>query len=78
MHYFGKSVFDCMVLVATVTPDVYQHIPPDVIPFSDRDYAKTRMNFQSTIGRVLPKDVLPDDKLPIVFLSMHDILVKIS
>ena len=73
VHYFGKSIFDCMVLIATVTPDVYQHISPDVIPFSDRDYAKTKMNFQSTIGRVLPRDiVLPDEKPPIVFLSMHD------
>ena len=73
MVYFGKSAFDCMVFVATVTPDVYQYISPDVIPFSDRDYAKTRMNFQSTIRRVLPRDiVLPDDKPPIVFLSMHD------
>ena len=72
VHYFGKSIFDCMVLIATVTPDVYQFIPPGVIPFSDREYAKTRKNFQSTIGRVLPKDVLPKDKPPIVFLSMHD------
>ena len=72
-HYFGKSIFDCMVLVATVTPDVYQFIPPGVIPFSDSDYAKTRKNFRSTIGRVLPKDtVFPDDKPPIVFISMHD------
>jgi hypothetical protein len=73
VHFFGKSIFDCMVLVATVTPDIYPHITPGVIPFSDSEYAKTRKNFQSTIGRVLPKDVvLPDDKPPIVFISMHD------
>ena len=27
VHYFGKSIFECMVLIATVNPDVYQYIP---------------------------------------------------
>ena len=73
VHYIGKSVFDCMVLVATVSPDVYQHIPPGVIPFSDNDYAKTMKNFQLAVEQVLPKDTtIPDGKPPVVFISMHD------
>ena len=24
VHYFGKSIFECMVLVATVNPDIYR------------------------------------------------------
>ena len=35
VHYFGKSIFDCMVLIATVNPDVYQYLQPGVTPFSN-------------------------------------------
>ena len=55
VHYFGKSIFDCMVLVATVNPDIYQFIPPDVVPFSSDAERKTRRKFQETLSRVLPQ-----------------------
>ena len=35
VHFFGKSIFDCMVLITTVSPDVYEFIPSDVTPFSN-------------------------------------------
>ena len=73
VHYFGKSIFDCMVLVATVNPDVYQYIPPDVVPFSNDAEQKTRRKFQETLSRVLPQgERLPSEKPPIIFLSMND------
>ena len=73
VHYFGKSIFECMVLVATVNPDVYQYLPPDIVPFSDDAKRSTREIFQAVLTEVLPKDVVfPDDKPPIVFLSMND------
>ena len=73
VHYFGKAIFDCMVLVATVNPDIYQFLPPDVVPFSDDAEMKTRKKFQETLSRVLPPgEQLPDGKPPIIFISMND------
>ena len=75
VHYFGKSIFDCMVLIATVNPDVYQYIPPDVIPFSNNAEMKTRQKFQEALSYILaPGEQLPDPslKLPIAFISMND------
>ena len=72
-HYFGKSIFECMVLVVTVNPDIYQYIPPDVVPFSDDAKESTREMFQIALTKVLPEGVqLPGNKPPIVFISMND------
>lgn len=73
VYYFGKAIFDCMVLVATVNPDIYKYLPPDVVPFSDDAERKTRQKFQETLSHILPStDQLPFEKPPIVFLSMTD------
>ena len=73
VHYFGKSIFECMVLVATVNPDIYEYLHPDVIPFSDTAKQSTQEMFQAALAEVLPVDVVfPEDKPPIVFLSMND------
>ena len=73
VHYFGKSIFDCMVLVATVNPDVYQFIPPGVTPFSSEAEIRTREKFQEVLTDVLPPgEQLPNGKPPIIFISMHD------
>ena len=83
VHYFGKSIFECMVLVATVSPDVYQFLPENIIPFTNESEATTRRMFAEALTRVLPNNEhLPDGKPPIVFISMHDtcetILAKIK
>lgn len=83
VHYFGKSIFDCMVLVATLSPDVYQFIPENVTPFTEESERTTRENFEVSLAQVLPNDEhLPDSKPPMVFISMHDsceaILTKIK
>ena len=73
VHYFGKSIFDCMVLIATVNPDVYQYLQPGVTPFSNDAEMKTRTKFQEALNLVLPPgEQLPDHKPPIVFISMND------
>ena len=73
VHFFGKSIFDCMVLIATVNPDVYQYIPPDIVPFSREAEMKIRTKFQEALDLVLPPgEQLPDQKPPIVFISMND------
>lgn len=73
VHYFGKSIFDCMVLVTTVNPDVYKYLPPDIVPFSADAEAKTRKKFNETLSLVLPRgEKLPADKPPIIFISMND------
>ena len=69
-HYFGKSIFECMVLVATVSPDVSEYLPENVTPLNE---AITRSNFKEALSRVLPNcEQIPDDKPPIVFISMND------
>ena len=73
VHYFGRSIFDCMVLIATVNPDVYQYLQPGATPFSNDAEMKTRQKFQEALGYVLPPgEQLPDHKPPIVFISMND------
>ena len=70
-HYFNKSIFDCMVLIATMPASVYRHLPPDATPFDENDMKKTRDNFQTALRKVLPgSEPLP--KPPIVFVSMFD------
>ena len=71
-HYFGRSIFDCMVLVTTINPDVYQFLSSGVVPFSQDAEIQTRTSFHSTLERVLPDNQLPEGKPPIVFLSLCD------
>ena len=71
-HFFGKSIFDCMVLITTASPDVYEFIAPDTVPFTHDSMQKTRSNFDKVLSRVLVDERLPEDKPPIVFISMND------
>lgn len=73
VHYFGDSIFDCMVLVTTMHASVYKHLPPgtDADLFDEEDVRTTRENFQRALRRVLPH-VEPLPKPPIVFVSMLD------
>lgn len=73
VHYFGKSIFDCMALAATINPDVYQFLQAGVTPFSNDAEMKTRQKFQEALSYVLPQgEQLPNLKPPIVFVSMND------
>lgn len=73
MHYFGKSIFESMVLVTTQPLDIYQYVPKGVTPFSDEAVAKTRESFSEALAQVMPEDErLPVDQPPIVFVSIRD------
>ena len=74
LHYFGKAIFNCMILVATQPANVYKYIPPDQVPFSDEDHVTTRDNFVITLRRALSEDDGSADNAipPIVFISMRD------
>ena len=82
-HYFGKSIFESMVLATTQPQGIYQYVPEGVTPFSDDDVAKTRACFTETLTKVFSEDEqLPNDQPPIIFISMcdscEDILAKIN
>lgn len=68
-NYFGRSVFDSMVVVATMPADVYKYAPD--CKLSDDSMTKTRKYFDIALSRALSKEKnLP--KPPIVFISMMD------
>ena len=72
VHYFGRSIFDCMVLAATASPDVYRFLPENVIPFTTESEEKTRRLFLKALYEISPGDPLPDGKPPLIFISLHD------
>ena len=71
VHYFGMSIFDCMVLIATQPANVYKFVQPGTDPFDEDDMKKTRENFQVALRHVLP-ETEPLPKPPIIFASMND------
>ncbi len=71
IHYFTESIFDCMVVAATVHASVYKKLREGAEIFDQDDLQNTRKYFQEALRHVLPdKKDLP--KPPIVFLSMLD------
>ena len=72
VHYFGMSIFDCMVLAATVSPDVYDFIQENIIPFKTESEEKTRKHFQEALCQLSPGNRLPEGKPPLVFISLND------
>ena len=72
VHYFGRSIFDCMVLAATVSPDVYHFLPEGVIPFRTESEEITRQHFLEALYQLSPGDRLPDGKPPLIFISLND------
>ena len=71
VHHFGKSIFECMVLIATLPETIYKHVNPNADLFSEEDMTTTQQVFQLALRRVLP-GTEPLPKPPIVFLSMFD------
>ena len=71
IHYFGESIFDCMVLAATVNASLYKKLREDAEIFEKEDFQNTEKYFQEALRHVLPnRECLP--KPPIVFVSMRD------
>ena len=71
IHYFGESIFDCMVLATTVHASLYKNFREDAEIFQKDDIQNTEKYFQEALRHVLPnREYLP--KPPIVFVSMRD------
>ena len=71
IHYFGESIFDCMVLGATVHASLYKKFREDAEIFDESDFQNTELYFQEALRYVLPnRKCLP--KPPIIFVSMRD------
>lgn len=65
--YFGRSIFDCMVVIATMPTETY--CGGNEVVFPDRSVDITKKNLASVLARVLPGEGnLPEP--PILFISM--------
>ena len=65
--YFGKAIFECMIVVATLSAEAYEGGNP--CAFSDKAMRKTKENFRAVLSRTLSSITeLPEP--PILFISM--------
>lgn len=71
-QYFGPSIFECMVLIATVQPRLSVMTIPGGI-FSAEEHEDTRLVFKETLEKVLaPSPCRPPLNPPVVFISLLD------
>ena len=69
--YFGRAIFECMVVIATLPAEVYE-ITTDSIVFPESSMAKTRKHFDIALSNALPKEKKALPKPPIIFVSLRD------
>ena len=69
--YFGRAIFECMVVIATLPAEVYEFAQGAVV-FSDAAMAKTRKHFDIALSHALPNEKKDLPKPPIVFISLTD------
>lgn len=78
-HYFGKFIFQCMVLVATVPSYISEDEEyPEQKKFPDRVVMETKAIFQEALIGVFspaPNETVPEP--PLIFVSMVDSCEKI-
>ena len=69
--YFGRSIFDSMVVVATFSTAVYEAVPEGtVFRFTENLLSETQHHFQEAMHSVFNFDDTP--RPPIVFISLND------
>ena len=69
-YYFGRSIFEVMVLVATFGPSVYELFPEGTpVQMSDRQLDRSRAVFQEALTSFLPENT-PNP--PIIFISLRE------
>lgn len=81
-HYFGKHIFQCMVLVATVTSHISEDDDyPEHKKFPEKIVIATKAIFQEALEEVFCGDDTPGDNVvpdpPLIFISMTDSCEKI-
>ncbi len=68
--YFGRSIFENMVVAATHNHNVYRNFTKTVDLFSSEDMKTTKHSFEKALGKVLDeKETL---SIPLTFLSLFD------
>ena len=75
-NYFGRSIFESMVVIATQPASNYKLFRKDINLFPSKDLEKTKFFFQEAMKKVftVDKGFKPDDipDPPIQFISMFD------
>ncbi|XP_064390325.1 uncharacterized protein LOC135338200 [Halichondria panicea] len=67
-QYFGRSIFEAMVLVTTLGPVFYKMVPEGT-PFPEDELERSRSSFQKALRSILPEST-PNP--PIIFISMWE------
>ena len=70
-NYFGRAIFECMVVIATLPAEVYE-IAPGPVVFPDTAMAKTCKHFDIALSHALPNEKKDLPKPPIMFISLTD------
>ena len=70
-EYFGRPIFESMVIVATYPSDVYKFLRDDGQDlFSEKEVEDTREYLREALREVFKSDDIPDP--PIIFISLFD------
>ena len=70
--YFGRSIFECMVVAATHDRSAYESFPKDAATlFSPKDYETTKVHLQQAMRSVFG-DFIDVPRPPVEFLSYRD------
>ena len=69
-NYFGRSIFESMVVIATHSANAYKFFPKDRDLFPSEDIEKTRYFFHKAMIKVFGTEDVPTP--PIVFISLFD------
>lgn len=65
-HYFGKGIFDCMVVAATNHPKT----KVQKIGFDEEDYESVRVVFRAALKYAIPNETIPCP--PVVYIGLSD------
>ena len=69
--YFGRAIFDSMVVVATLSADAYEHIEDGKKDlFSEAKFEQTRTHLQEAIREIFKCSDVPEP--PLIFISLFD------
>jgi len=69
--YFGRSIFECMVVATTHDRSAYNSFPEDAVLYSDKDIDKTTLHFMQAI-RTIFGSMTDIPKPPIEFFSFRN------
>ncbi len=68
--YFGRAIFDNMVVIATESLGAYRHANPTSIMFTEEDFRQTKEHLQEGLQEAFNGENVPEP--PIAFISLFD------